>query len=302
MIRKRVLNQLRWSLILVFVLVAFSSCKTTQFTPAIHARPEVSITSKSTRVSQALYGVNRIVEYQFSHPDIPFSFDGKTILFLSDTHYPSLFRAENLKGLVTLLNTLSFDILCLGGDYHESTDSIAVLFNHLGSVVPPLGAYAVLGNNDYERGYEQVVSAMKRNNIQLLEHQVAPVVFDQDSIFIAGVRNPFDLKLNGVSPSLNQKEGDFVLLLTHTPDYAEDVSVAHTDLVLAGHTHGGQVRLLGVAPIVPSKYDQRFLTGLVYNTVGIPMIVTNGIGTSNKNVRIGAPSEVVLIRLCASRN
>lgn len=285
-----------YTLGILLLVVALSSCKTSQQIGTRQLSKE-SITSTTTKLNEAKYGVSRIKEYTLVHADIPKGFDGKTILFLSDTHYPSLFRRSQLNSFIRLLDSLSFDILCLGGDYHEDAGLIDTLFDALGTVVPPLGAYAVLGNNDYERAYEQVVQAMKRNNIQLLEHKVAKVKLAKSALYIAGVRNPFDLKENGVSPTLSLDERDFVLLLTHTPDYAEDVSIAHTDLVLAGHTHGGQVRIFGVAPIVPSKYDQRFLTGLVYNTAGIPMIVTNGIGTSNKNVRIGAPSELVLIHL-----
>ena len=63
------------------------------------------------------------------------------------------------------------------------------------------------------------------------------------------------------SPTLSLSPDDFVILLTHTPDYAEEVSITNTDLVLAGHTHGGQVTLFGLyAPIIPSRYGQRFLS------------------------------------------
>lgn len=119
----------------------------------------------------------------------------------------------------------------------------------------------------------------------------------EEKILLAGVRNPFDLRKNGVSPSCGLSDEDFVILLTHTPDYAEDVPITHADLVLAGHTHGGQVKVFGYAPVVPSRYGRRFLNGLCYNSDRIPVIVTNGIGTSRINVRLGAPSEVVLIRL-----
>jgi predicted MPP superfamily phosphohydrolase len=86
----------------------------------------------------------------------------------------------------------------------------------------------------------------------------------------------------------------------HTPDYAEQVPIPNSDLVLAGHTHGGQVTLFGLyAPVVPSAYGQRFRSGLRHTTAGIPVIITNGIGTSRKSVRLFAPSEVVLIRLVA---
>lgn len=63
---------------------------------------------------------------------------------------------------------------------------------------------------------------------------------DGAEILIAGVRNPFNLQKNGVSPTLALSPDDFVILLTHTPDYAEDVAITNTDLVLAGHTHGGR--------------------------------------------------------------
>ena len=93
-------------------------------------------------------------------------------------------------------------------------------------------------------------------------------------------------------PTLALSPDDFVILLMHTPDYAEDVAITNTDLVLAGHTHGGQVTLFGLyAPILPSHYGQRFRGGLKRNSQGIPMIITNGLGTSNKNIRMFAPQR-----------
>ena len=95
--------------------------------------------------------------------------------------------------------------------------------------------------------------------------------------------------------ALSPKE--FVILLVHTPDYIEDVSVVNTDLALAGHTHGGQVRVFGVAPALNSHYGNRFITGLAYNTAKIPLIITNGIGTSKLPIRVGAPAEIIVITL-----
>ena len=139
---------------------------------------------------------------------------------------------------------------------------------------------------------------MERQGIHLLEHKADTLRRNGEHIVIAGVRNPFDIGQNRQSPTLSLAPEDFVVLLTHTPDYAEDVPITNTDLVLAGHTHGGQVTVFGLyAPIIPSHYGQRFLTGLKYNSSNTPIIITNGIGTSNKNVRLFAPSEVVVITL-----
>ena len=146
--------------------------------------------------------------------------------------------------------------------------------------------------------YDDIVRGLQKYGMHLLEHKVDTLRRDGEEILIAGVRNPFNLKKNGTSPTLGLSPDDFVILLTHTPDYAEDVPITNTDLVLAGHTHGGQVTLFGLyAPIIPSHYGKRFRTGLKYNSHHIPMIITNGIGTSNKNIRLFAPSEVVMIIL-----
>ena len=100
--------------------------------------------------------------------------------------------------------------------------------------------------------HDDIVNTMKHYGMRPLEHEVDTLRKDGQQIIIAGVRNPFDLGRNGVSPTLALSPKDFVILLVHTPDYIEDVSVANTDLALAGHTHGGQVRVFGVAPALNS--------------------------------------------------
>mgnify|MGYP000102083902 FL=1 len=104
----------------------------------------------------------------------------------------------------------------------------------------------MLGNNDYEACYDDIVREMRHYGMHLLEHKVDTLRRGGERILVAGVRNPFDLGKNGTSPTLGLSPDDFVILLTHTPDYAEDVPVTNSDLILAGHTHGGQVTLFGL--------------------------------------------------------
>ena len=208
------------------------------------------------------------------------------------------FADYRLEDITRLLNDLHPDALLIGGDLHEGCEYVPDVIAALGAVKTPLGTYAVLGNNDYEACYDDILKEMERQGIHLLEHKADTLRRNGEHIVIAGVRNPFDIGQNGQSPTLSLAPEDFVVLLTHTPDYAEDVPITNTDLVLAGHTHGGQVTVFGLyAPIIPSHYGQRFLTGLKYNSSNTPIIITNGIGTSNKNVRLFAPSEVVVITL-----
>ena len=255
------------------------------------------ITSSATKLSSAYAGIDRVVNYDFTHRDVPEAFEGFRIAFISDLHYKSLFKEQGLNSLVDLLIAQKADVLLMGGDYQEGCEYVEPLFAALSRVKTPMGTYGVMGNNDYERCHDDIVRTMEHYGMRVLEHKVDTLRKDGQQILIAGVRNPFDLARNGVSPSLALSPKDFVILLVHTPDYIEDVSIANTDLALAGHTHGGQVRIFGVAPILPSHYGNRFVTGLAYNSAKIPLIVTNGIGTSQVPIRIGAPAEIVVITL-----
>ncbi len=255
------------------------------------------VVSREVNVSSVYPGIDRVRQYEFTHRDVPEAFEGFRIAFISDLHYKSLFKEKELASLVRLLNAQRADVLLMGGDYQEGCEYVPELFAALAQVKTPLGTYGVMGNNDYERCHDEIVREMERYGMHVLEHKVDTLRRNGEQILLAGVRNPFDLGSNGQSPTLALSPDDFVIMLVHTPDYVEDVSVANTDLALAGHTHGGQVRIFGYAPIIPSQYGSRFLTGLKYNSAKMPLIVTNGIGTSNKNIRIGAPSEIVIITL-----
>ncbi len=255
------------------------------------------VVSREVNVSSVYPGIDRVKQYEFTHRDVPEAFEGFRIAFISDLHYKSLFKEKDLASLVRLLNAQRADVLLMGGDYQEGCEYVPELFAALAQVKTPLGTYGVMGNNDYERCHDEIVREMERYGMHVLEHKVDTLRRNGEQILLAGVRNPFDLVSNGQSPTLALSPDDFVIMLVHTPDYVEDVSVANTDLALAGHTHGGQVRIFGYAPIIPSQYGSRFLTGLKYNSAKMPLIVTNGIGTSNKNIRIGAPSEIVIITL-----
>ena len=256
-------------------------------------------------------GVNRVRDYSISNPDIPEEFNGYRIAFASDFHLKSKFKERQLHGTVKALQALAPDILLLGGDYQEGCEYVAPLFTELGHIITPDGVYAVLGNNDYEQCTALIRAEMKRQGITLLEDTTATIHRGNGSITIWGanayaghyptapkkedvasntkIRN---LKSEIINPS------DFVILLTHTPDYVEDADISGVDLALAGHTHGGQVTFFGLyAPVTASKYGKRFRTGLRYNSQDIPVIISGGLGTSRRNIRFCAPTDIIIVTL-----
>lgn len=261
-------------------------------------KPGTRILRRTVDVSSVYKEIERVVVYDITHQDVPASFDGYRMAFVTDTHYKSRFTERGLGELTRLLIAQKPDVVLMGGDYHEGCQYVIPLMQAISHVKTPHGACAVLGNNDYQACYEDIVAAMEHYQIRLLEHKVDTLYRGKDRIMVTGVRNPFNLAANGKSPTLELHPDDFVVLLTHTPDYVEDVSIANTGVALAGHTHGGQVTLFGLyAPVVPSRYGQRFLKGLKYNSHRTPVIISNGIGTSKQNVRLFAPPEIVMVVL-----
>lgn len=259
----------------------------------------VLLSSCATASFSKYHGIGRVKKYTIYSEQLPDSFDGFRIAFASDFHYESRFNRKRLPGLLKALQATEADVLLLGGDYRgRNGGNLTELFDLLHIFRPPYGTYGVMGNHENNTNYEIVKEEMKRTGIHLLEHEVDTLWKKNEYILLCGIRNPFDLKQNGVSPTLNLHPDDYVIMLVHTPDYAEDTDISNTDLVLAGHTHGGQVSFFKrYTPAHFSKYGTRFMTGLKHNSAGIPVIVTNGIGTSRKDIRLFTPSEIVLITL-----
>ena len=259
----------------------------------------VLLSSCATATFSKYKGIGRVKIYHFVSEDLPPAFDGFKIAFATDFHYESRFNRERLPALVEAVRSVSPDVLLLGGDYRgREGGDVGELFRALEKVDAPFGTYAVMGNHERGENDSLVRVAMKETGVKLLEHVADTITRNGERIIVVGIRNPFDLSRNGVSPTLSLKPEDFVIMITHTPDYVEDVDISNTDLALAGHTHGGQVSLFNKwSPAKFSKYGNRFLTGMKHNSAGIPVIISNGIGTSRKDVRLFTPSEIVLVIL-----
>lgn len=259
----------------------------------------VLLSSCATATFSKYKGIGRVKIYHFVSEDLPPAFDGFKIAFATDFHYESRFNRERLPALVEAVRSVSPDVLLLGGDYRgREGGDVGELFRALEKVDAPFGTYAVMGNHERGENDSLVRVAMKETGVKLLEHVADTITRNEEHIIVVGIRNPFDLSRNGVSPTLSLKPEDFVIMITHTPDYVEDVDISNTDLALAGHTHGGQVSLFNKwSPAKFSKYGNRFLTGMKHNSAGIPVIISNGIGTSRKDIRLFTPSEIVLVIL-----
>lgn len=265
----------------------------------------IIIISLASCTSLRYAGVNRVRQYDISSPDVPTTFNGYRIAFASDFHLESRFKARQLRGTLKALQALAPDAVMLGGDYQEGCEYVVPLLSALAKVTPPDGIYAVLGNNDYERCTKHIRETMRMHDIVLLEDSIATIHRGADSIVVWGAnayagRYPTSprRKSNPYPNSNATNQEDFVVLLTHTPDYVEKPEAGRADLTLAGHTHGGQVTLFGLyAPITASTYGMKYRTGLKRSRHGTPIIISNGLGTSRHHIRLFAPTDIVLVTL-----
>ena len=215
---------------------------------------------------------------------------GLKIVFASDFHIKP-HEMYRLKRTVRAINRQNADIILLGGDYvngHKKGSSMKIekiseQFSHLQS---KLGVYAVIGNHDGWQGKEEIISVLEKNNINIL--------FNNNKCFekfcIAGV----DDMQTGTPDIIQALSGTKkpVILLSHTPDIMTDVPES-VNLTLAGHLHGGQIRL-NEAIITPSIYGKKYANGFL-NDGGKKVYTTKGLGTSILPVRFNCPPEIAVI-------
>lgn len=226
---------------------------------------------------------------------IPQEFDGKKIVFLTDIHYGPFFDMDRVNSLVNQTNALDPDMILLGGDYvTDDSSNVGTVFSALSKLKAPLGVYGVLGNNDPNN---VSIAAMENAGITYIGNGGVWIGTNSSRIRVGGVAD-MDTDVPNQLPILNGvTTNDFVVLVTHKPDYFPKVSKSKVDLVLAGHTHGGQVTLFGLyAPFVSSSYGQEYISGekkLGNDT----MIISNGIGMVWAPVRFFARPQIVVITL-----
>jgi predicted MPP superfamily phosphohydrolase len=183
----------------------------------------------------------------------------------------------------------------------------AVWAAELARLTAPLGVWAILGNHDWWHDIAGVRGALADVRIPVLENDAVLLRRGPQQFWLAGLGDQIahriaPRKFRGVDdlPGTLARVAtdDPVILLVHEPDIFPEVP-ERVCLTLAGHTHGGQIRVPIVWPaLVPSQYGARFAYGHIVEG-GRNMIVSGGLGTSKIPVRIGVPPEIVVVELGA---
>jgi len=233
----------------------------------------------------------------------PQSLDGLRIAVLSDIHIDNWSVTENkLRTIVERTNQLQPDLIVILGDYMASNgwatrrvepEVFGVVLKDLRA---PLGVYSVLGNHDWWYSGMRVRRGLEQNGIKVLENEAAQIDMRGTSLWLVGFADLWTRPQRIADTVAKVPEGQPLLGLTHNPDIFPNVP-PRVQLLLAGHTHGGQVRFPIIGPVVSSSdYGNRWIQGHVFAD-NHHLFVTTGIGTSIVPVRFGLPPEIVLLTL-----
>ena len=221
--------------------------------------------------------------------DAPQFLDGLRIAFVSDVHLRPRVKDERLAELADIIRGMNADILLLGGDYAEKKDDCRRFFRAIADISPRYGAYGVFGNNDFICR-DTLKDIMLDSGVQLLLNEGTEICLPGGKISLAGCD---DHKYGTPRTKDIFSEGDYRILVSHEPCMPD----CDAELMLSGHTHGGQFNIFGVTPyaIGFECFRKMMLVHGEKRMGNMRLIVNKGIGVSRLPLRIGAAPEVYLI-------
>jgi len=238
---------------------------------------------------------------------LPAEFDGLKIAQLSDIHLDEFTEPFFLRDAVRHVNLLDPDMVFLTGDYvtHEiGTKKFAIgAAWQCADILQGLKCrriYASLGNHDISVGAEHVMTALGDNGITVLRNSYVPLERGGSRIWLSGLDDPVAGSPDpdrAVPTSIRNIPGEPIIVLCHAPDYVRNLAAQPAgravSLVLSGHTHGGQIRLPLVGPVVLPPGGKLFPEGN-YRLGRMQLYVNRGLGTVGVPFRLDCPPELTL--------
>ncbi len=254
-----------------------------------------SCLAKPVRVSRA-YRVY-IEEHEVTSQLVDANHDGMKLAHLSDLHVYSRFKPRRLWRIIDLVNKRQPNVVLLTGDYVcLSQRSLRLLTEALQNLSIP--AWATLGNHDHWAGAQAVSAALQMAGIRVLDNVHCTLLYQGTPLHIIGIDDYRTGHAKTAAALSRVASGGTRIVLTHNPLVADEIAGCGIALILAGHTHGGQIRLPGVTTGIARRIGVKYLAGF-YELGDTILYVNRGLGASIP-LRWAAPREVAFFTLRSS--
>lgn len=250
----------------------------------------------SAEVERRWLAVERVT---VSLPALPPAFHGLTLAVCGDWHIGPYISANEIHAAVDEVLRLRADAVLLTGDFVSSSAGYEteLLAAELKRLSAPLGVYAVLGNHDWWHRPEAVRAAMAQSGARLLQNESVMLTRNGENLFLVGLDSYFERHTDIPRALAHVPPSAPAIVLAHEPDVADLLSAEPRALLqISGHSHGGQVRLPGLKPLLLPVYGEKYPLGL-QRAGGLWVYTNRGIGVTKLPVRFNCRPEVTLLML-----
>lgn len=236
-----------------------------------------------------------ITELEISINNLPSEFQGLKIAHISDLHTSKFgFREEKI---IKVCREEKPDIILITGDFVSNSYGIDPCLKTMRDINAPMGVWAVWGNNDNNLKTDRLEKGLKKLGFNILVNENSLLKKDKDCIRLIGVDDPYKRKDDLESAMKGVKEDEIKILLAHSPEIFPKSWKYKTDLVLAGHTHGGQIRFPLIGTVYNHTWNLVKYSGGYFKEKGTQMYVSRGLGMSVIPVRYLCPAELAILTL-----
>lgn len=237
------------------------------------------------------------VEFDLELPNLPRDLDGLSVVQLTDLHFSHCYRREFFEIVAEEASRWDADLVAFTGDLLDDSTTLDWVEPVLSRLRGRLGQYAILGNHDHRLRPGRARRALRRAGFVDLEGRWEQIEVGGATLALGGTSAPWGPAIDYGS----MREADFRLVLSHSPDQFPRAAASGVELVIAGHNHGGQIRLPGFGPILmPSRYSRHFDRGFFRSRDGASTLyVSEGVGGKHP-IRYGCTPEITRFVLRAT--
>jgi predicted MPP superfamily phosphohydrolase len=256
----------------------------------------VLLASYPVFIERYLIQINR---YLIPVPRLPPSFEGFTIVHLTDLHYGLLVPLFLMNMVVERANSIPRDMIVCTGDYihkRNTAKQIEEIWPVLTRLKAPYGVLSVLGNHDHWGDTQRSLYWLERSG-QNVRHQIRKIERNGQALWFAGAGDLWEDHTDIEKLMSPIPPNDCRIVLAHNPDSADTIFDLQPDLMISGHTHGGQVNIPFVGtPVLPVR-NANYSSGLKRSVGNFPVFISRGIGWAILPVRFNCCPEIAVLKL-----